>query len=102
MSIYLSIDSGTPTFLASNTGWGDFTRWVDGQDGAGLVAHLCDHGWGEPASGIASGLRTLLKRGGPSADVKDTGENLLSLLHGLSDEAVTVNDGTSPEREIRE
>src|SRR3984885_62469 len=99
MSVYLSIDSGTPTFLASVTGWGDFSEWIGGQEDVEEIAHLCDHGWGEPATAIAESVRTALRSDDPSEDVKSTAENLLSILDGLDDEVVTVNDGMGPATE---
>jgi|LakMenE18May11ns_1017448.scaffolds.fasta_scaffold9935417_2 hypothetical protein len=92
MSIYFSIDGGTPIFLASNTGWGDFCRWSD-SDGVGdPVKHLCQHGYYEPLSEL---LPAIVNSPSPDDDtVLVTLSDFVDLLTGEDDDAViTINDG---------
>jgi hypothetical protein len=99
MSIYLTIDGSEPRFVASNSGWSDFTRWVDGVDGDDLK-HLCEHGWSEPLGDVRKQLHAAVKDKTPSADIRGVASNILDFIDGADDDGVvTVTDGLSAKEE---
>jgi hypothetical protein len=102
MSIYAKFDTGEESQVASNSGWGDFCRWVEADGTAvnlltlnGLVATGCC----EPAEEIATELRLLVTHHAPAnKDVLDVAQTLLSfLVSGKGDEVVLITNGMEVE-----
>lgn len=95
MSIYLAFDHRPGVFAASNRGWTQFGEWVNSLEGSDEVAHLCQYGWNEPASGVVSEMESALKQSPPSDQlVAKTAGEVLEVLKGIpSDAAVIVTNG---------
>lgn len=97
MGYYLQIDADRTEPLASNTGWGDFCRWVGSLPAGKCMAlrALCAHGWTGEVAAAAQGLEMALKKAAPKqADVKTTADGLLKLLTDAKGaEVVSVTDG---------
>lgn len=94
MSIYAQVDDNQ-TQVASNTGWGEFTRWVDGLDvdANESLIHLADYGWTENISDAAAQLDAALAASPPSDDkVLSTAKVLLQALQAGGSVA-TITDG---------
>lgn len=100
MGYYLAADLEDPQPLASNVGWGDFTRWVASlpREGFDTLRHLCREGWTGKAKALAAELGAGLKAHAPTrADVQETAAGLATLLEKAgSAEVVTVTDGLGP------
>lgn len=97
MSVYLAADGGEPAFVASNTGWGELSRWVESLgDTAPNLRHLCEHGWEEPAGALAVELEALTP-----PDDEDVAGTLAELKAAVADAqedaALTVTGGQSAE-----
>lgn len=97
MSMYLSDGEAEPAFVASNTGWGDFGRWVDTLDPATYpdLVHLREHGWAEPAAAVRDQLDAAAKANKSDdpnviAVVKDV---TAALAEFADDAAVVASDG---------
>jgi hypothetical protein len=96
MSQYTVVDDDLPAEVASNTGWGQFTDWVNGLDVNGLeeLHHLAAYGWSQDVKPLAEQLAKAIKEGNPSPDVTDVGETLLAQIRDGGD-VVTITNGMS-------
>ena len=74
MSVYAALDTDLDggEQVGTNTGWGDFGRWVDGLDAGdyGQVVHLREHGWSQKLADLESQLADALSESPP--DDQDT------------------------------
>jgi hypothetical protein len=94
VSIYCTLDGGEPMFLASNTGWGDFVRWLDTHH-MPAPAHLAEYGWSEDLDDLEAELPDRLEGAPPT--IAATGEALLEILSGRGEATVlTITDGLGP------
>lgn len=93
MSIYLATSPDAPAFLASNTGWGAFSRWVQFLKGAPALARLCAYGWSDDIEEMRDELEAALSLA-EDPDVKSVGAALLNLLAGA--ETAVITDGMNP------
>lgn len=93
MGVYLQAgDAQTP--LATTRGWGDFCRWAATAGPAAPVAHLCAHGWYEPAGELAAALPAA---GRPAGDVGKTYATLAAAAAAADPgDAALVTDGLAP------
>ena len=91
MSMYLTVDEATPTEIASNTGWGDFSRWVEALEDAPELQHLVDHGWTEPAADAREELQDAIESHPPGPDVLTIAQSILDLLDESSGVIVVGN-----------
>lgn len=97
MGYALQIDTADEVPLASNSGWGDFSRWVAGLPaGFPALRHLCREGWTGKVAELRSELAAALKDHAPKADVKTTAAGLLKSVPAGA-EVVSVTDGLGPE-----
>lgn len=94
MSLYLSVDNSSPSVIASNDGWSEFSKWVDGLDmqQAGELIHLCDHGWSQKPAEVETELRNAVHGGDPSDNVKGVADSIVSLIDKQS-QMLTVTNG---------
>lgn len=91
MSVYVSFDGSKPRFIASNSGWAEFCRWVTRGVRSGCLRHLVDWGWAEPARNCYDQLLQVMPS--MAGDVRTTASLLQGQLQGMDDEVVTVNQG---------
>lgn len=97
MGLYLSFDGALGTDLASNSGWGDFTRWTEKLGGAPDLFHLVDYGWtGRPHAAAADLAKAMRDDPPDDGSVRSTAANLLDLLKGTAAEIVSVTNGLGP------
>ncbi len=96
MSVYLSIDGDDEgSFISSNTGWGDFVRWVETLDGYDDLAHLAAHGWtGDVKETLADLVKALAESPPTDDSTQDVADELRELLTAHQGaEAATVTNG---------
>ena len=98
MSKYLTIDTDEPRTFASNTGWADAGRWIDGLDADTYpdLVHFREYGWTEPALALREQLAKAVKDNPPDERTASVTSELLDLLDGLGDEVVGLSDGQQP------
>ena len=105
MGFYLQIDRGEPEQLGSNSGWNDVTRWAaqippgDAPD----LHHLCLFGWDNAPANVSDQAKAAMTSYPPTADVKSTLDNLVSLLAVAGKaEIASVTDGFGSDDPIKE
>jgi hypothetical protein len=86
MSIYIATGpEGTlPSFLASNTGWADFRRWVDTiRSDCPELYHLCKFGWVQKPYVV---LDELTRKQSSDTNVLRIANSLAEKLTGLGED----------------
>lgn len=94
MSIYLTLDTDEPTFLASNKGYGDFSRWAESVDGEELH-HLTCYGWSQQPKKLRQQLQAALENSPPERDTAKVAGQLLSLIDDGKVIGITEGFGSS-------
>ena len=97
MSYYAALDGVMGGQVATVTGWGDFTRWVDSLDAKTYpdLVHLADYGWDQDMPNVQEQLSAALKAVPPEAeDVRDVAAELLGVLAARGEaEVLSIGDG---------
>lgn len=93
MSVYISVNSAEPSFLASNEGWREFSSAVP--DDAEELAILTEYGWSQEPDKLRQELSSFRS---DNTDVQATATELLESIPDGA-EVVTVNNGLSPAEE---
>lgn len=98
MSYYAQFDNGGGNDVATNSGWLDFSNWVEELEGADELRHLTDYGWSEHLDDVAAELESAIEAGDPAPDVASTAQGLLGQLQQNHDaDVLVVTDGTGVE-----
>jgi hypothetical protein len=93
MSIYYTLDGSKPSFLSSNHGWGDFTRWVEELEPLLQLDRLCNYGWNQHIPELHGELSSALADHPPADDeTKTVASDLLEAVSG-SAEVICITDG---------
>lgn len=97
MSVFYTLDGSVPSFLASTTGWGDFTRWVDNLNADNTdfpqLFVLGEYGWNQEVSALHDELASALADHAPTDDeTKTVASDLLEAVSG-SDDVICITDG---------
>ncbi len=100
MSRYTQLETGEQEFLASNSGWGDWGRWVDKLEVKGLeeLHHLNHYGWSQNLQKLQDQLTQALKSEGIEQDVRTVAQTLFSVVqHRGTSEVLLVTDASGNE-----
>lgn len=96
MSQYIHDENDNQEQIASNSGYGDFGRWVDTLDTAlyRRVVHLREYGWSQSPKEVGEQLARALSNNEPTPDVRDIALTIVDFCktNGES-EIVLVSDG---------
>jgi hypothetical protein len=94
VSIYIAADESEPSFLCSNTGWGEFCRWADELDAEEFpeIVHLCDFGWCQHIHELTDQLQDSLADAAP--DVASVGASLIEAASAV--DVLVITDGLAP------
>ena len=96
MSQYIHDEKGNQDQAASNTGWGDFCRWVDALDAQKFepLVHLREYGWIDKPVELARVIEAAFKSRSPVADVRAVAETVQSFCEANADsEIVMISNG---------
>lgn len=100
MSIFANLDTGAQVQAGSNSGWGDFTRWIDtldANDYAELV-HLVEHGWCQDLPALTKQLGKAVESAKPDADAANIGRAVAMLASsGTGDGVMVISNGMTPD-----
>jgi hypothetical protein len=100
VSVSISLDSEIVGELASNKGWGDACRWIDGLgvEHYEELVHLREYGWSQHLDELAAQLAKAMEEHAPKDLVRDTVSRLLTFARNPEGaEVMTVNDGVAPD-----
>ena len=100
MSVYVAFDGQTGPQIASNTGWGDAGRWIDGLDPQtyGELVHLHEHGWTQQLAALRDQVAAAMRGSPPDKTVAATMKELLDAIPD-SAEVATITDGLTREED---
>lgn len=98
MSVYATLDGEISDQIASNGGYGDFGRWVDGLDVDAFpqLVHLREHGWTQNLPDFRQQLNQALEENPPGPDTEEMAKGLSDLLDKNDAEVLTVSEGFGP------
>lgn len=99
MSIYLAGAEAPPSFVASNTGWGQFCRWAQCLNNATQLAHLIAYSWSQKPNTLMREIREALPLAKDS-NVASVGHELLYAVRAIGG-PVVVTDGTAPDLDLQ-
>lgn len=96
MSRYVNDQTGEQAFVASTTGWGDFSRWAQALNpkAAEDLIHLTLYGWTENVEEFRAQTRAALQKKPPAKDVLEIAYTLLRFSAGAT--VLVVSDGQQP------
>lgn len=97
MSQFATIDGQELGQVATNSGWYDFTNWIEEIQGIDALRHVAEYGWYEGnLLDVASNLVAVVRDGEPSPDQKSIAVGLYRMLkdRGNANGVLVISDGT--------
>ncbi len=99
VSISAKLDTGQMEQIATNKGWGEFSRWVRTleMDQFPVLHHLVEYGWTQKVPEAREQLLTALG-GKQSKNVADIGAGLVTLIREAKlDDVLVITNGLGPD-----
>jgi len=98
VSYYIQIGASGPEEISSNTGYGDFGRWVETLDPVKFPEpiHLYLYGWSQNLEDLRKQILAATRTVSTPAPVADVVRTIAGLLSSAHAESCTITDGIGP------